>query len=722
MSDLQLTKEFKETTAAISSDILQNPQKYRQAGEWLDQYYDKEFCQKKMKERSDRLLVDVFVNGFRRGEYYSVTWDLHHVTPVEAYEILQAVAMVELNHFVSISDVLKRGDLLGISHGTLTSQEAKDIVATWGLKKSYSWLKDRLWLAHKEMLEIKEQCKLFGQEESVIVCLLTWLLANPDAHRAALGITEFERWEWYSSYESGVYSQRADVIQLLDTCEMLQDWQNLACEAWQNIENKRLVKAEQEQSSKTVDQPVVTVQEDEPDDPLSWMSDSLAEIPRSAEQWVGPFDPTLRFDEDTEGLTDILTLKDCITHLKKILQYWVEYQFISPKSDILAEMTHTLRCWLVKVRHDSNQKLPPIPPDLIGMVDWIPDVEKMLAEGTTRKETDSTVQEQSSKHIIEPAEIRQYPIEHREFLTKVASSVHELIQDQTNRKEFQEQLRGFRNLRDKFARALQEAQEAALADPKLRYDYDDVRDQDKDPPLPPVEGYEVERHHVLKTPPKGFWRPKLPFNPNGWLSRFQSTFLGLLDPPAEEPRDRDQMLACEYALLAAIHDEGLDIPACDRLSDSNQDDWVESLWIGVCQQGTTQDAIGMLPYRQKYIETALSNVKTNLAERAAETQQRTAIGKEKAEIEVQKEQKQAEEVKKKLKTNHTALIKAMSQILKEGNITDITRDALVLKTNYSVGSGAVNQAYIDLKTWGIIRKDGQNFTPEFQHYKENPSD
>ena len=47
MGDLQLTKEFKEATAAISQDILQNPQKYKQGGEWLDQYYDKEFCQKK---------------------------------------------------------------------------------------------------------------------------------------------------------------------------------------------------------------------------------------------------------------------------------------------------------------------------------------------------------------------------------------------------------------------------------------------------------------------------------------------------------------------------------------------------------------------------------------------------------------------------------------------------------------------------------------------------
>ncbi len=148
------------------------------------------------------------------------------------------------------------------------------------------------------------------------------------------------------------------------------------------------------------EKPAETGEKDEPCDPLSWMYemyDSLVwkEFQDSGEQWVGPFDPILRFDEDTESLTHISTLKDYITHLKKILPYWIEYQFVSPKSDILAEMTHTIRCWLIKVRHDSNEKLPPIPPDLIGMVDWIPDVEEILAGGTTRKEIDYTAQDRA---------------------------------------------------------------------------------------------------------------------------------------------------------------------------------------------------------------------------------------------------------------------------------------------------------------------------------------
>jgi tRNA splicing endonuclease len=45
---------------------------------------------------------------------------------------------------------------------------------------------------------------------------------------------------------------------------------------------------------------------------------------------------------------------------------------------------------------------------------------------------------------------------------------------------------------------------------------------------------------------------------------------------------------------------------------------------------------------------------------------------------------------------------------------------VVGKSGYSVGSGAANQAYKDLKEWGIITQDGQNFTSEFQCYKQNP--
>ncbi len=77
-------------------------------------------------------------------------------------------------------------------------------------------------------------------------------------------------------------------------------------------------------------------------------------------------------------------------------------------------------------------------------------------------------------------------------------------------------------------------------------------------------------------------------------------------------------------------------------------------------------------------------------------------------------------IKPPLKTVHKALIKALSKILEEGSGTEIIRDALVRKTNYTAGSGSVNQAYIDLKKYGIITENGQDFTPDYQSYKINP--
>ena len=56
MDGLELTKEFEEAIAAISNDIAQNPQKYKQTGEWLDQYHDKDFSQAKMLKFSKRTI------------------------------------------------------------------------------------------------------------------------------------------------------------------------------------------------------------------------------------------------------------------------------------------------------------------------------------------------------------------------------------------------------------------------------------------------------------------------------------------------------------------------------------------------------------------------------------------------------------------------------------------------------------------------------------------
>lgn len=244
MDDLQLTKEFKEATAVICCDILQNPQKYKQAGKWLDQYffYDNATSWQKMLKYSERIVSLYFPFPDSDKGCSFLLPDEDDKCRRTIRQLVQAIAVIELSKFFQLSDIYLTEDDLEALERDFTKERIVELSYKTpnGLcekcqKKNVIPSKYKLWLACKEILEIKQRCTFIGQEESVIVCLLTWLLTGPDAHRAALGITEFEKWEWYSSNESEICSQRADVIQLLHTCKILQDWQNLACEAWQSI-------------------------------------------------------------------------------------------------------------------------------------------------------------------------------------------------------------------------------------------------------------------------------------------------------------------------------------------------------------------------------------------------------------------------------------------------------------------------------------------------------
>jgi len=120
------------------------------------------------------------------------------------------------------------------------------------------------------------------------------------------------------------------------------------------------------------------------------LADSLpwAEFQASGGQWVGLFDPFLRIEEDIKSLGCIKTVKDCIRCLKKILQYWIVYHQEPAKkyggARLVRSMTSLIRVRLIDLRRECKEKLPPIPPDLIGILDWIPDAERALAGGTTR--------------------------------------------------------------------------------------------------------------------------------------------------------------------------------------------------------------------------------------------------------------------------------------------------------------------------------------------------
>ena len=240
MEDLQITGEFKEAVAAISNDIARNTQKYKQAGKWLNQYFEDDFSWQKILNSSERIISLYFDSDA------DSSWllpDEDNRKEKEIKQILQAITAIEFGKFLEPSDMYFNEHEKEVLEKDFRKKQFVELASKLSPFHRCEKCKNKipqqfkLRLAYKEMLEIKEQCKFLGLEESLQVCLLTWLLANPDANKTAFGITEFAKWEWYSLGKSGVRVQRAEVIRLLHSCEILLDWQNLTYEAWQNIKN-----------------------------------------------------------------------------------------------------------------------------------------------------------------------------------------------------------------------------------------------------------------------------------------------------------------------------------------------------------------------------------------------------------------------------------------------------------------------------------------------------
>jgi len=189
------------------------------------------------------------------------------------------------------------------------------------------------------------------------------------------------------------------------------------------------------------------------------------------------------------------------------------------------------------------------------------------------------------------------------FLGEIGQRVNKLVSNGPKREVFKEQLKAFRRARIKFESALNEARAAAKTDAGLLYNCAQRKEEAK----PPKKGYELEELYVLDTGPKAYWRPPLPFDPDGYLMRFRCKLFGLFRRD-DEPKDNEQKFMCECALLAAIRDMALDKPTCDRLTDSDRDNWVEELWVNVNSAGATADDLADCGDRRTMIQTALQDV------------------------------------------------------------------------------------------------------------------
>ncbi len=260
-------------------------------------------------------------------------------------------------------------------------------------------------------------------------------------------------------------------------------------------------------------------------------------------------------------------------------------------------------------------------------------------------------------------------------LHRTAKEVEGRLLLQENKDVFLTKLKTFNDLESKFQSALTKAREAAKADPNLRYYGDEEPEKSESQRYLYKKGWEIEQYNLLeiwpgvfwrrpdeelpsgseerdraiekhwkaaeleprlqnykKGPPKKdwlwerrsrkicFWRPMLPFNPSGYLSKFSTSFL-VGSPPKDEPPNTETRLVCEYALLAVIYDFALDVDACDRLCSADES-WPSQLWENLSNPLTLEDFdnLGMI---LSMIDTVFRHVKTDLDKLPAETGQET---------------------------------------------------------------------------------------------------
>lgn len=110
-----------------------------------------------------------------------------------------------------------------------------------------------------------------------------------------------------------------------------------------------------------------------------------------------------------------------------------------------------------------------------------------------------------------------------------------------------------------------------------------------------------------------FWMPPLPFNPDGWLSYHYESGARQVSPRPEIPERKVDRLACQYALLAVIHDNGLEEIASDEwLTTTDDEQWANPLWKKISTTAVSPDDPDERERRTR-IEQALARVKADLA-------------------------------------------------------------------------------------------------------------
>ncbi len=165
----------------IAADIETKPDKYREAGKWLDEYRDEQKVWSVIENKCKAVLD----RSFKREDWQESPSFIMPDSTLGICKVLQAVAVVDMDFLPGIEDLQTKyreeANSISSNFKSINERLATRAKIVKYLEKKYPTYQyhqrlatdsDRLFTACEELLELKEEIGLIKEETKLKVCLL----------------------------------------------------------------------------------------------------------------------------------------------------------------------------------------------------------------------------------------------------------------------------------------------------------------------------------------------------------------------------------------------------------------------------------------------------------------------------------------------------------------------------------------------------------------------
>ena len=242
--EIKFTNEDRKLFGKIKNEIIENCEEYREAGKWLDEYFDLKsswfhiryhyecLCDKIDEDRlPDNYTQDKL--NCKVGLYHAMIETKVYTFPDEYYGHY-AIIIEEIQKSRSIKEGIVICGKQRFSNRNIykfadndIETKVKEQLKLWGKWKEQGVEKLDRFLLNWHSLPHESICLSLEEAQRAIV--VTWLLSDPEANKLNLRITEFENWPWSDYPQTG----RDNLIKKL--LGKLADWMELVRLAWDKI-------------------------------------------------------------------------------------------------------------------------------------------------------------------------------------------------------------------------------------------------------------------------------------------------------------------------------------------------------------------------------------------------------------------------------------------------------------------------------------------------------